>query len=133
MESGILSLEKEKNIYASDFTDLKVFRFAFDISVVIHKRSLEFPKIEQYALADQLRRCTKSVCANLVEGYSKQSYSRAEFKRFIAMALGSCGESRMWLLYCRELNYIMASEFTEWNAVYVKVANMLRRLHSNIK
>jgi len=140
MESRILNLEtietdkaRNKSPYAEDYSDIKVFQIAYEISLLIHKRSLEFPKIEQYALADQLRRSTKSVCANLVEGFSKQKYSSAEFKRFLSMSLVSCGESRMWLRYGQDLGYISSKEFNAWNETYLKVANMLRKLHSGIK
>ncbi len=138
MESRITNLEpngasRKKIAFAHDYTDMKVFQSAYDISIIIHKRSLEFPKIEQYSLADQLRRSTKSICANLVEGFSKQNYSSAEFKRFISMSLGSCGESRMWLRYCQDLGYISISEFSVWDETYLKIANMLRKLHTGIK
>jgi hypothetical protein len=50
--------------------DLTVFRRAYRLSLEVHRASLGFPKIEQYALADQLRRASKSVCANLAEGFA---------------------------------------------------------------
>ncbi len=141
MEYGIWNLEVKENKrrpakrapYAHDYGDMRVFQIAYDASLAIHKCSLNFPKIEQFSLADQLRRATKSLCANLVEGYSKQTYSRPEFKRFISMSIGSCGESRMWLRYSRDLGYITSSEFSQWEETYTKVANMLRKLHGGIK
>ncbi|CAH2403446.1 four helix bundle protein [Mesorhizobium escarrei] len=48
--------------------------------------------MEQYALADQLRRSSKAICANLAEGFAKQTHSKPEFARFISMAIGSCSE-----------------------------------------
>ena len=135
MESRITNLESgtAMKTRVQDYTDLKVFQIAYDLSLAIHKRSMEFPKAEQYSLADQLRRSSKSVCANLVEGYSKQNYSSAEFKRFISFSIGSCGESRMWLRYCQDLGYITAEEFCSWEEIYLKVTSMLRKLHSGIK
>ena len=52
--------------------DLVVFRRAYALSLEVHRATLEFPKIEQYALANQLRRSTKSICANISEGFGKQ-------------------------------------------------------------
>jgi four helix bundle protein len=72
--------------------DLKVYQKAYSISLEIHKASLHFPQIEQFAMADQMRRASKSVCANLAEGYSKQHVSKAEFKRYLLMAMGSADE-----------------------------------------
>ena len=57
--------------------DLKVFRRAYRLSLEIHKSSLALPRTEQFALADQLRRSSKSICANLAEA----SPSRATLRR----------------------------------------------------
>ena len=62
--------------------------------------SLAFPRIEQFALADQLRRASKSICANLVEGFAKQSHSAAEYRRYLMVAIGSSDEMQLWLRYC---------------------------------
>ena len=67
------------------FEDLEVFKRAYRVSLDIHRVSLAFPKIEQYALADQVRRASKSICANLAEGFAKQRRSPAEYRRFLQM------------------------------------------------
>ena len=61
--------------------DLEVFRRAYRLSLELHRLSLELPRIEQFALADQVRRASKSICANLTEGFAKQSHSAAEYRR----------------------------------------------------
>ncbi len=53
------------------FEDLEVFKRAYRVSLAVHRRSLKFPKIEQYALGDQVRRASKSVCTNIAEGFGK--------------------------------------------------------------
>ena len=58
--------------------DLEVFRRAYRLSLEVHRASLEFPRIEQFALADQVRRASKSICANLAEGFGRQRLSRPE-------------------------------------------------------
>ena len=60
--------------------DLEVFRRAYRLSLEVHRASLEFPRIEQWALADQVRRSSKSICANLAEGFAKQGYSAVEYR-----------------------------------------------------
>ena len=74
--------------------DLGVFRRAYRISLEVHRASLELPRIEQFALADQIRRASKSICANLAEGFGRQQQSKPEFRRFVMMALGSADEMR---------------------------------------
>ena len=71
------------------FEDLEVFQRAYKLSLEIHRETLKMPQIEQYALADQMRRASKSICVNLAEGFAKQAYSVVEFKRFIQMSIGS--------------------------------------------
>ena len=90
------------------FEDLDVFRRAYRLSLDVHRKSLEFPPLEQRALADQLRRASKSICANIAEGFSRQGRSAAEFKRFLGMAMGSADEMRVWLRYCLDLGYVDA-------------------------
>jgi hypothetical protein len=72
--------------------DLGVFRRAYALSLGVHRASLEFPRIEQFALADQIRRASKSICANLAEGFGRQQQSKPDFRRFVMMALGSADE-----------------------------------------
>ena len=69
------------------FEKLEVFQRAYRISLAIHKMSKGFPKDEQFSLADQIRRASKSVCANIVEGVAKQFHSKAEFKRYLLMSM----------------------------------------------
>ncbi len=92
--------------YAKRVEELHVFEKAYNISLSIHKISLEFPKIEQYALANQIRRASKLVCANLAEGFAKQAGSRREFRHFILTSMGSSDEMQIWIRYCKDLLYI---------------------------
>jgi four helix bundle protein len=112
--------------------ELVVFKRAYAFSLVLHKASLTFPKIEQFALADQLRRSSKSICANLVEGFSKQSQSKLEFKRFITIAIGSANETDLWINYTFDLGYVNESTFQDWikenDAVIGMLVNLRNRL-----
>ncbi len=87
------------------FEEMEVFKKAYKSSLELHAVSLQYPKVEQYALADQLRRSSKSICVNLAEGFGKQA-SKAEFKRYVQMAIGSADETRVWLRYSVDLGYI---------------------------
>ena len=83
----------EKQGKVTGFEDLSVFKQAYRISLEIHKHTQGYPPYEQYGgLADQMRRASKGICANLAEGFGKQQFSKAEFRRFIAMAIGSADE-----------------------------------------
>jgi 23S rRNA-intervening sequence protein len=77
------------NGFAERFEDLAVFRRAYALSLEVHRASLDFPRIEQFALADQVRRASKSICATIAEGFGRQRHSKPEFRRFLMMAVGS--------------------------------------------
>jgi four helix bundle protein len=111
--------------------DLEVFRRAYRLSLDLHKSSLALPRIEQFALADQLRRASKSVCANLVEGFAKQSRSAAEYRRYLTVAIGSSDETQLWLRYCVDLGYIEEVMGRRWMADYVEISKMLQGLHAS--
>jgi four helix bundle protein len=110
------------------FEDLDVFRRAYRLSLDVHRKSLEFPPLEQRALADQLRRSSKSICANIAEGFSRQGRSAAEFKRFLGMAMGSADEMRVWLRYCLDLGYVDAETWRRWRDEYQEISKMLQGL-----
>src|SRR5437879_889655 len=101
----------------SSFEDLEVFQRAYRVSLEIHKESLQFPKIEQFAMADQVRRASKSICANIAEGFAKQRRSSAEYRRYLLMAIGSADEMRVWIRYCLDLNYIDEATSQRWRRV----------------
>jgi len=115
-----------------NYYDLDVYKKAFQISIDVHKKSLKFPKIEQYALADQLRRASKGICANIAEGFAKQQASKPEFRRFLLMALGSAHEMHVWIDYCRELEYVDENEAKHWISEYSSITKMLQSFINKI-
>ena len=120
--------EDGKSKPVSAFEDLDVFKRAYRISLEVHGVSLTFPQIEQYGLADQLRRASKSICANLAEGFGKQNHSEAEFRRYIRIAVGSADEMRVWIRYCLDLGYIDEATWQTWRDEYPGIAKMLQSL-----
>ncbi len=111
--------------------DLEVFRRAYRLSLELHRISLGLPRIEQFALADQLRRASKSICANLTEGFAKQSHSAAEYRRYLVTAMGSSDETQLWLRYCVDLGYIDEERGKRWVADFAEISRMLRGLYAS--
>ena len=115
----------------SSFEDLEVFRRAYRISLDLHRASLLLPKVEQFGgLADQMRRASKSICANIAEGFGKQRRSNLEFKRYLLMAIGSADEMQVWLRYCADLEYADQKVCERWRDEYRQIARMLQGLYS---
>ena len=110
------------------FEDLEVFQRAYRLSLEVHKASLGFPAVEQYAPGDQVRRASKSIRANIAGGFGKQRLSRSELRRYLAMALGSADEMRVWSRYCLDLGYVEEATWRQWRDGYQEVARMLNGL-----
>ena len=113
-----------------DFTDLTVYQKAYEKSLQIHRDTLKYPEHEQYELGRQMRRASKGICANIAEGFGKQNVSKAEFKRFLLMAMGSADEMRVWARYSLDLGHIDAHRWSDWNKSYSDIAKMLNGLHA---
>ena len=75
-----------------------------------------------------MRRASKSIVANIAEGYGRQKQSKAEFKRFLWMAIGSADEMRVWARYALDLEYLDEPNWREWRDEYQIIAKMLQSL-----
>ena len=127
-------MKEKQTSKIKSFKDLEVFKKAYVISLEIHHANQTFPKQEQYGgIADQMRRASKGICANIAEGFGKQSDSKAEFKRYLMMAIGSADEMQLWTQYCLDLNYIDIVKSKRWQNDYQIIAKMLNGLHKSWK
>ena len=106
------------------FRELIVYQKAYKLSLEVHELTIGFPRHEQVELGGQIRRATKSVAINIAEGFGKHS-SLTEFKRFLAIARGSCDEVRVELDYCEDLGYISKDEHNRYEQGYIEVGKML--------
>ncbi len=114
---------------AGNVDDLVVFRRAYALSLEVHRASLKWPRAEQVGgIASQLRRSSKSVCALIIEGGGRLRRSRAEFARYLVMALGSADESKLWCRYAEDLGYATPADAARWRTEYEQIARMLQGL-----
>lgn len=75
------------------YEDLEIYHMAHDLALKIHAMSLNLPQFELYEQGSQIRRSSKSVCANIVEGFGRRRYKN-EFIQFLTYALASCDETK---------------------------------------
>jgi four helix bundle protein len=66
--------------------------------------SFEDLEVFQELLRKGVQAASKSICANVAEGYAKQHHSKSEFS-YLVMAIGSSDEMRVWVRYCLDLEY----------------------------
>lgn len=75
-----------------NYKDLEVWQIARELSIEIHKMTLALPKFEMYEEGSQIRRSSKSIRSNIVEGYDRRRYKN-EFIRFITYSIASGDET----------------------------------------
>ncbi|HSH92916.1 MAG TPA: four helix bundle protein [Roseimicrobium sp.] len=83
------------------YQNLQVYHRAHAMGLACHQLSLRLPKFKLYESGSQLRRASKSVSSNIVEGYGRKQYP-ADYLRFLVIALASNDETREWLVYISE-------------------------------
>jgi len=110
-----------------NYQDLEVYREAFGLALEIHEETKVFPREERYALVDQIRRSSKSICALIAEGFS-QKKRMAEFKRYLRMAHGSIQETKVWLEFAGALGYMEKDRFREIWELYDNLGKRLYRM-----
>jgi four helix bundle protein len=110
-------------------TELEVYRKAFDAAMRLFEISKRFPKEEVYSLTDQMRRSSRSVCANLAEGWRKRRY-RAAFISKLTDAEGEAAETQVWIEFAVKCGYAertpAASMYREYDEILRMLVGMLR-------
>jgi four helix bundle protein len=96
----------------------------------IFELSKLFPKEEKYALTDQVRRCSRSVCANLAEGYRKRQYP-AHFVSKISDSDMENSETQVWLDFALACNYIEESIYSDKIDKSIEIGKMLNHMINN--
>ena len=93
---------------AKSFEDLEVWQMATKLAENIYQVTLTFPKQEQYALSDQIKRSVTSISANIAESFGRYHYN--DKKNFLYNARGSLLETKSHLLLAQKLfhNFINA-------------------------
>jgi four helix bundle protein len=109
------------------YRHLDVFQRSMDALVRVHSVAANLPDVEKYELASQLRRASKSIPANIAEGYAKRRSSR-EFVAFLTTALGSANEVEVHVEIARRLSYVDDETAADLVAVYGTIGRQLSAL-----
>jgi four helix bundle protein len=91
------------------FHDLRVYQKAYQLAMTIFQLSSSFPKDERYSLTDQIRRSSRSVTANIAEGYRKRQYPKM-FLSKLADADGEAAETQVWIDFALDCGYLSAEQ-----------------------
>jgi len=115
---------------ATNFKETTVFKKAFALAMEIFTISQKFPKEEKYSLTDQIRRSSRSVCANIAEAYRKRRYP-AHFVSKISDSDAENSETQVWLLFSLECEYIDKSIYQKLLEKSEEVGKLLSHMMSN--
>lgn len=86
------------------FKDLEVYQEAYELAIIVNKNVNKLPLFERNDLGSQLRRASKSVPANIAEGWAKRRFEK-EFRRYLDSAIGSCNEMEVHISMARDLGF----------------------------
>ena len=104
--------------------ELDVYKIAFEASMEIFRLTKKFPGDERYSLSDQIRRSSRSVCANLAEAFRKRKYPKS-FVAKLNDCEGEAAETQVWLDFALECNYINNETY---EPLYEKYDHILGKL-----
>ena len=114
------------------YKDLEVYKRSFRLAMDIFWLTRNFPKEEVYSLTSQINRSSRSISANIAEGWAKRIYESV-FKQHLIHALGSCSETENWLAFALECKYMDQSVHNRINNELDQIGKMLYALHKNWK
>jgi four helix bundle protein len=112
--------------------DLVVYRASFDLAMRIFEESKSFPKEERYSLTDQVRRSSRSVCANLAEAWRKRRYE-ASFISKLSDAEAEAAETQVWLEFTMQCGYLKVEIGQELIASYENILGKIISMINNPK
>jgi len=104
--------------------DLEIYKKAFSAAMRIFELSKSFPKEEIYSLTDQIRRSSRSVCANTAEAWRKRRYEAAFISK-VNDAESESAETQTWLEFAVRCNYLDKETGRELFKEYDEIISML--------
>jgi four helix bundle protein len=122
MEARSKTAERIKSV-----RDLIVYRKAFDAAMNIFEISKTFPKEEKYSLTDQIRRSSRSVCANIAEAWRKRRY-RSVFVNKLSDSMQEAAETQTWLEFSLACKYIEKHSYDKLFNEYEEIFAMLHSM-----
>lgn len=112
------------------YKDLIAYKKAYKVAMEIFEQSKTFPKEETYSLTSQIRRSSRSVCANFAEAYRKRPYQ----KHFISKLTdcdGECAETMVHLDFAKDCGYMKEEKHKELLEEYLQIGKLIGNMMSN--
>lgn len=110
------------------FLDLDTYKLSRELAKEIFQLTLKFPPEETYSLTDQIRRSSRSVKANIAEGWGKRIYINS-FKRHLVDSNGSLEETKSWCISALDCDYISEEVYNDLTNKAEIIGGKLWKLH----
>ncbi len=107
--------------------ELEVYKLAFDAAMRIFELTREFPKEEKYSLVDQVRRASRSVCANIAEAWRKRRYEAA-FVSKLSDSEAESAETQVWIEFSQKCGYLETDISKELLSIYDMILGKLENM-----
>lgn len=104
--------------------ELKVYKVAYELAMEIYFISNQWPKEEIYSLTNQIRRASRSICANLREAWSKRRYE-AHFISKLTDSDAENSETDTWLDFAADCGYLNEEDHKHLTGKCSEVGKML--------
>jgi four helix bundle protein len=114
----------------TSFEKLHVWQRAMDLMVEVYRLAARLPDYERNGLADQLRRASSSIPANIAEGNARSH--RREYLHYLSIARGSLAEVITHLESTKRLGFLTPSDLATANDLATRVGKMLTRLIASL-
>lgn len=114
-----------------NFLDLEVYKESFQLSLEIEELLKTFPACEKFLLVDQMRRASRSIPAQIAEGYARRE-SIKDFQRYMRDCIGESNEMFNHILLSKHKNYIKKPDYAgELMDRYTVLTKKLTSLKNN--
>lgn len=112
------------------FEDLVAWQKAMDLAVVVYRFAAVERFARDFAFSNQIHRSAISISSNIAEGFERNS--RPEFRRFLAIAKGSCGELRSQVHLAARLKYVSQEQHDEAVSRAEEISLMIGGLRAHL-
>lgn len=107
---------------------MEVYQSSHNLAMKIFVLTKIFPVEERYSLTDQIRRSSRSVAANIAEGWGKRIFP-LQFKKHLVDSLGSLEETKSWLKFSKDCDYLQSADYEELFSAYDNLGGKIWKLH----
>jgi len=112
----------------NSYRDLDIYKIAFELAVRVHKATLKLPKFEVFEQGSQIRRSSKSVKDQIVEGYGRRRY-KSDYIKFLVYSHSSCDEALTQL----EMLVVLYPEIAEFKSLSQEYSVLGKKINNYIE